>query len=73
MSKEPPSARRAGGFLIAASTLMAISRGAILIDASTLIGTSIGVAFGQPSIGVLAGTGFGSGLALLIWLKDRKG
>ena len=58
MSKEPPPSRRAGGFLIAASTL---------------IGTSIGVAFGQPSIGVLAGTGFGSGLALLIWLKDRKG
>ena len=56
MSKEPPPARRAGGFLIAASTL---------------IGTSIGVAFGQPSVGVLAGTGFGAGLALLIWLKDR--
>lgn len=58
MNTQPPPARQAGGFLIAASTL---------------IGTGIGVALGQPSIGVLAGTGFGSGLALLVWLKDRKG
>ena len=57
MVRTPPPARQAGGFLIAASTL---------------IGTGIGVAFGQPSIGVLAGAGFGSGLALLVWLKDRR-
>jgi len=55
-SKERPP-RRAGGFLIAMSTL---------------VGAVIGVAFGQPSIGVIGGTGFGTGLALLIWLRDRE-
>jgi hypothetical protein len=48
---------RAGGFIIAASTL---------------VGACVGVALGQPSIGVIGGTGLGSGLALLLWLRDRR-
>jgi hypothetical protein len=56
MNKDGRQSGRAGGFLIAMSTL---------------IGTGIGVALGQPSIGVIGGTGFGSGLALLLWLRDR--
>ena len=48
---------RAGGFPIA-----------IL----TLAGTIIGVALGQSTIGILAGVAFGCGVALLLWLRDRK-
>jgi hypothetical protein len=46
--------------------------GGFLIAMSTLIGTGVGVAMGQPTIGILAGTGLGSGLALLLWLRDRS-
>lgn len=46
--------------------------GGALIAIFTLVGAGIGVAFGQPSMGLVGGVGFGSGLAILIWLKDRK-
>lgn len=48
---------RAGGFPIAVSTLA---------------GAIIGVALDQSSIGILAGVAFGCGVALLLWLRDRK-
>jgi hypothetical protein len=57
MNKDARPSGRAGGFPIALSTL---------------VGTVAGVALGQPSIGVLGGAGFGIGLALLLWLRDRK-
>lgn len=47
---------RAGGFIIAVSTLA---------------GAVLGGALGQLSIGILCGIGFGAGFALLLWLKDR--
>ena len=46
--------------------------GGALIAISTLVGAGIGIALGQPSMGVVGGVGFGTGLAILIWLKDRK-
>ena len=46
--------------------------GGALIAIFTLVGAGIGIALGQPSMGVVGGVGFGTGLAILIWLKDRK-
>lgn len=57
MTNTNPPSHRAGGFLIAASVL---------------VGTGLGVALGQPTMGILAGTAFGVGLALLLWLLDRS-
>ncbi len=51
-----PSSPVAGGFPIAAGALL---------------GTAVGVALRQPSIGLLAGIAIGSAIALLIWLRDR--
>jgi hypothetical protein len=56
MNSASPPPHRAGGFLIAASIL---------------VGTAIGIVLGQPSIGILGGAGFGTVLALLLWLRDR--
>ncbi len=47
---------RAGGFLLA----MCI-----------LVGAAIGTVKGQPSIGVIAGTGVGVVVAVALWLRDR--
>lgn len=53
-----PSAPRAGGALLAASIL---------------VGAVIGSFRGQPSIGVLAGTGVGIALTLgLWWIEQRR-
>lgn len=46
--------------------------GGALIAISTLVGTAAGIALGQPSMGVVGGIGFGTGLAVLVWLRDRK-
>ena len=45
--------------------------GGILLALSILAGTLIGTIKGQPSIGVLAGTGVGVLAALGLWLADR--
>ena len=34
-------------------------------------GTIVGGLMGQPSIGLLAGTGLGIMIALLLWLRER--
>ena len=47
---------RAGGFLLALCIL---------------VGAVIGTVKGQPSIGVIAGTGIGVVVAVVLWLKDR--
>jgi hypothetical protein len=43
-----------------------------LLAASIIAGVVGGVVAGEPSIGFLVGTGAGTALALLWWLKDRK-
>jgi hypothetical protein len=46
--------------------------GGIFIFLGLLIGTLTGVALGQPSLGMIAGFGVGTALAILIWLLDRQ-
>ncbi len=46
--------------------------GGALIAIFTLLGAVGGVIFGQPSIGLLAGFGFGCALAIVVWLRDRS-
>jgi hypothetical protein len=57
MSSKNSQSSRGGGFIIAISTLA---------------GTVAGAALGQLSIGIICGVGFGAGLALLLWLRDRR-
>jgi len=45
--------------------------GGCLIAAAILLGAGVGVVLRQPSIGILAGTGAGIALALLLWLRGR--
>ncbi|MFM1981348.1 MAG: hypothetical protein RJB22_67 [Pseudomonadota bacterium] len=54
---KPPEPRAAGAF----------------IALGLLGGTLAGVFMGQPTIGLLAGFGLGLAIALLVWLKDRRG
>lgn len=44
-----------------------------IIAFAILGGTIIGGIMGQPSIGLLAGTALGIAVALLLWLRERKG
>lgn len=53
---QQPANRVAGGFFIAAGLLG---------------GAVAGVYFGEPSIGMVAGLGFGILVALGIWFRDR--
>ncbi len=46
--------------------------GGALLALTILAGTAIGLALGQSTIGILAGTGIGTVLATLLWLRDRK-
>lgn len=46
--------------------------GGIFIFLSLLIGTIVGLALGEPSLGMIAGFGIGTALAILIWLLDRQ-
>jgi uncharacterized membrane protein len=52
-----PPASRAAGFFIAAAVI---------------VGAIVGVAVGQPSMGVLAGAAIGVLIALALWLQDRR-
>lgn len=45
--------------------------GGALLALSILAGAIVGIALGQPSIGVLAGIGLGTAIAIMIWLRDR--
>lgn len=48
-----------------------VAAGAIL--ALTIVaGTLIGGVLGQPSIGLVAGVGVGSAIAIWLWLVDRR-
>lgn len=46
--------------------------GGIFIVIAIAIGTAIGVAEGQPSIGVIGGALVGIAIAVVVWLRDRK-
>jgi hypothetical protein len=46
--------------------------GGIFIVLSIAIGTAIGAALHQPSIGVVAGIAVGTAIAIFVWLRDRK-
>lgn len=48
-----------------------VAGGAILALA-ILLGVVIGVAVGQPSLGLIGGIVAGSAIALLIWQRDRR-
>ncbi|MEP6784560.1 MAG: hypothetical protein ABI898_02345 [Sphingomonadales bacterium] len=46
--------------------------GGFIIAVSTTVGAIWGARQGQPSAGLLIGLGVGAGIALLIWLLDRR-
>ena len=45
--------------------------GGFLIGAAVLVGTAIGLVYGQPSAGFVIGAATGVALAVVVWLKDR--
>jgi hypothetical protein len=47
------------------------SAGGFFIAALTMIGVIAGGFLGQPSIGLLAGLGLGTAIAILIWWRER--
>ena len=57
MAGPPTSTPRAGGSILAAAIIAGVVGGIIA---------------GEPSIGFLAGTAIGVGLAILLWLRDRR-
>ncbi len=46
--------------------------GGAFVALAMLVGTGIGVAYGQPSAGFVIGTAIGVVIALLIWAADRR-
>jgi hypothetical protein len=46
--------------------------GGFFIAAGLLVGAIIGIIYDQPSIGMVAGFGLGSIVAVIIWLLDRR-
>ena len=46
--------------------------GGFLWMLAILIGTVWGVAAGKAMLGVLAGTAAGAGLAIIVWMLDRR-
>lgn len=46
--------------------------GGALIAVTILVGAVVGIAWRQPSLGVVAGLTAGIALAVLVWLIDKK-
>ena len=46
--------------------------GGVLIAVTHLAGAVVGIAWRQPSLGVVAGLSAGIALALLVWLVDKR-
>lgn len=46
--------------------------GGSILAGCIIAGAIGGVILGQPSIGFLVGLGAGAGIAILLWLKDRR-
>lgn len=58
MANPDPRTPKSGGFLLAMSVL---------------VGVVAGAAYGQPSLGFVAGLAVGIALVLGVWLWDRRG
>ena len=50
----------------------AANAGGFLLAVSVIVGTAIGVAKSQPSLGFLVGLAIGVTLAIALWLRDRR-
>lgn len=46
--------------------------GGVLIALGAIIGTAIGLPFGETTLGFLAGLALGIAAALVIWRRDRR-
>jgi hypothetical protein len=46
--------------------------GGSILAGCIIAGAVGGVILGQPSIGFLVGLGSGAGIAILLWLRDRR-
>ncbi len=46
--------------------------GGIFLFFGLLIGSIVGVAYGQASLGMVGGFAIGGALALIVWLFDRR-
>jgi hypothetical protein len=46
--------------------------GGIFVALGLLVGAIVGIAFNQPSAGMVTGFGVGAAIALAIWLIDSK-
>jgi hypothetical protein len=46
--------------------------GGSILAIAIIAGTVAGIIVGQPSIGILVGTGAGALLAVLFWLNERR-
>ncbi len=46
--------------------------GGFVIAAAVIVGTGIGVAKSQPSLGFLLGLAVGVAIAVALWLMDRR-
>jgi hypothetical protein len=46
--------------------------GGIFIALGLLVGAIVGVAIDQPSAGMITGFAIGAGIALTVWLVDRR-
>ena len=56
LDPHPPQPRAAGAF----------------IALSVIAGALVGMVLGQPSAGVVGGAAVGIGVALILWLADRR-
>ncbi|HEX8384355.1 MAG TPA: hypothetical protein VF592_13400 [Sphingomonas sp.] len=45
--------------------------GGVLIAIGAIVGTAVGVARQQPTLGLIIGIATGAALAVAIWLRDR--
>ena len=46
--------------------------GGFLLMAAILCGAILGIAIGNPAMGLLIGTAIGIGIAVAVWLIDRS-
>jgi hypothetical protein len=46
--------------------------GGFFIFVGLIVGSILGVIYDQPSIGMIAGMAAGGGIALAVWLLDRR-
>lgn len=67
-----PRRRRTGKARAMARRSKLTQAGGSIIAIAIIAGTVAGIIVGQPSIGILVGTGAGVLLALLFWLNERR-